>query len=328
MKKRILFHSGQVSERGTEVALLDYALGNAAVLGNESVCLFPRSKIVSPSMNERFKSLFDVRYYDDPGEWDGIAEELGADGFYSIRAGGGSGREELPSRVPSFIHCVFDTRTPYGTVCAAISPWLNKRYRTRLPVMPHIVERKSAERGDLRERLGIDRSATVFGCYGGAFSFSVEAARRAVRRVARQRPDIFFAFMNIVPFCDMANVRFLPGSTDADEKQRFINTCDAMLHGRREGETFGLSVAEFFISGKPVFTYMPIFDPRRRYDAAHLQMLGDAAITYRSAGELERLLRNFRKTTVSAEVARSRYLEPFSSRRVLGIFDELFASKL
>ena len=39
------------------------------------------------------------------------------------------------------------------------------------------------------------------------------------------------------------------------QKVKFINTCNAMLHARSLGESFGLSCAEFAIKNKPIFTY-------------------------------------------------------------------------
>lgn len=328
MRKRIVFNSGQVSERGTEVALFDYARSNEEILGNESICLFPRGKVFSETVNEKFNRRFNVHYFDDWREWDGLLRELGADGFYSIRYGGGQQSEELPSAVPSFIHCVFDTRRPYGTVYASISPWLNKKFRTSAPVMPHIVEKKSGAADNLRAGLGIPDSATVFGAYGGARSFSVGCARRAVFKAAAARKDLFFVFMNIEQFCESPRVLFLPGSTDIDQKQRFVNSCDAMLHARADGETFGLSVAEFFISGKPILSYDPRFDPRRKYDRAHLDMLGDECLRYSSTRQLLSLILGFRKRTVDHDSIVRTYLEPYSRERTMDTFDRLFAGRL
>jgi hypothetical protein len=52
------------------------------------------------------------------------------------------------------------------------------------------------------------------------------------------------------------------------------------------GETFGLSCLEFAMLGKPVLTYAG--SPER----AHLEILGDAAVTYQNAEELKQLLRH------------------------------------
>ena len=97
---------------------------------------------------------------------------------------------------------------------------------------------------DLRAELGIAADATVFGRHGGLHTFNIAAAKQAVADVSARRPDIVFVFMNTVRFCcDAApNVIHLPSSVDSERKSRFIRTCDAMLHARAEGETFGLSV--------------------------------------------------------------------------------------
>tara|TARA_B100000475_G_scaffold199621_1_gene182285 strand:+ start:4267 stop:4698 length:432 start_codon:yes stop_codon:yes gene_type:complete len=60
-------------------------------------------------------------------------------------------------------------------------------------------------------------------------------------------------------------------------KAIFFATCDAMLHARADGETFGLAVAEFSLRNKPVIT----FNGRRDgYARAHLDILSDKGIYY------------------------------------------------
>ena len=69
-------------------------------------------------------------------------------------------------------------------------------------------------------------------------------------------------------------------------KRLFLNSCDAMLHGRMRGETFGLSCLEFAIIGKPVLTYAG------SAERAHLEILGDTAVLYQNAQELCEFLRH------------------------------------
>ena len=38
------------------------------------------------------------------------------------------------------------------------------------------------------------------------------------------------------------------------EKSRFLYACDAMIHARADGETFGMAVAEFSVHNRPVLT--------------------------------------------------------------------------
>ena len=49
--------------------------------------------------------------------------------------------------------------------------------------------------------------------------------------------------------------KFIKGSFNKTQKVKFINSCDAMLHARSLGESFGLSCAEFAIKNKPILTY-------------------------------------------------------------------------
>ena len=117
----------------------------------------------------------------------------------------------------------------------------------------------------MREELGIPPDATVFGRHGGFDVFDIFEAQGAVLSVARARPDIYFLFLNTRPLvmdeygeADVArtpaNIIHLPATMEDDAKQRFIRTCDAMLHARRSGETFGLAIAEFSASNRPVLT--------------------------------------------------------------------------
>ena len=50
-------------------------------------------------------------------------------------------------------------------------------------------------------------------------------------------------------------------------KIKFINSCDAMLHGRSLGESFGIACGEFAIRNKPIFTY------NFSRDRAHIDLL-------------------------------------------------------
>ena len=86
----------------------------------------------------------------------------------------------------------------------------------------------------------------------------------------------------------LKNVHYLEPTIDPEQKAQFLATCDAMLHARWHGETFGLAVGEFSVLGKPVITFS---ESRER---AHLEMLGKQALLYRNVGELAGILREFR----------------------------------
>ena len=141
-------------------------------------------------------------------------------------------------------------------------------------------------------------------------------------KVARRRPDIHFVFLNTTlkpPYFRgfPPNIHFLPATSDPVERSRFINTCDAMLHARRVGETFGLACAEFSAHNKPVITWAG------SKCQAHIDILKGAAITYRNRSELTDILLKFRPdTTRSWDVV----TDAFSPQRVMRKFDEVFLS--
>ena len=132
----------------------------------------------------------------------------------------------------------------------------------------------------------VPKDAMVFGRHGGDDSFDIPWVQQAVVETAKERPDIWFLFMNTRPFAGadgLANIRFLPATADPFAKRKFLNSCDAMLHGRRRGETFGLSCLEFAVLGKPVLTF------KDSPEKAHLENLGESALHYRNASELKEL---------------------------------------
>ena len=143
-------------------------------------------------------------------------------------------------------------------------------------------------------------------------SFDIQFVKKTViPRVLETNPNVFFVFMNIEKFVEHPRVVFLPASTDPEEKTAFINSCDAMIHARRRGETFGLAVGEFSLRGKPVLTF------GRSRERAHLDALGETALVYRDAEELYRLIAEFDR---SAPSAKSAYRKHYASKPVMRQF--------
>jgi hypothetical protein len=87
-----------------------------------------------------------------------------------------------------------------------------------------------------------------------------------------------------------------------------------MLHARWHGETFGLAVGEFAVLGKPVITYG---GSRER---AHLEMLGEKALIYKSKEELLKVLREFRRRAIVG----TEYAEYADPKIVMEIFRKNF----
>lgn len=287
---KIAFHSNQLGLRGVEVALYDYALYNEEILGNKSLIISDANSDLQAL--EKFKNRFDVVLYQDFKEVQNHVDKQKIDIVYYQKAGNYDGK--LVTNAKSVVHSVFQLHQPHGEVYAYISKWLSQKMSAgNLPYVPYIVDiLKYDHNEDYRDFFGIPKDAIVFGYYGGSDSFNIDFAKRAVIEVAKKRNDIYFLFMNSEEFGEsLSNVLFLEGTTDFEKKIGFINTCDACLHARNGGESFGLTVAEFSSKNKPVITtsYCTV----ALNDLAHLDMLGEKAVIYNSYEDLVEILTNF-----------------------------------
>lgn len=286
---KIAFHSNQLGVRGTEIALYDYAYYNRYILGNESVIISDKNADLGAL--DKFKNEFEVFLYNDFREVEQFIKQNNIEGIYYQKSGQWDGK--LVPGIRNMVHTVFQFNQPHGDVYSFISPWLaEKMTGNRDNAVPYIVDiLKHDHEMNYRDVLGIPEEATVFGYYGGLTSFNIEFARQAVRDVAYNNPDVFFLFMNSETFCDLPNTIFIQPTTDYEKKIGFINTCDACIHARNGGESFGLTVAEFSIKNKPVIT--TTYCTEALCDMAHIEMLGDKAILYNNYEELVGILTNF-----------------------------------
>lgn len=281
---KIAFHSNQLSLRGTEIALYDYAHFNEELLGNSSIIVTPRH---SPGHNElsarRFASRFPVVGYDGLDELERVMAEHQIDTLYCIKSGSNDG--VVSRRVKTVVHAVFGYCEPHGDVYAYVSEWLSQYASGGVyPAVPHIVAPLPTV-GDLRHELGIPKDATVFGRHGGSDSFDIPFVHIVVHELAKQMDDLFFLFLGTDSFCPPhPRIIHIPPTADLIVKSKFISSCDAMLHARTSGETFGLAVAEFSALRKPIISYS------KSLERAHIEILGNDAYYYEDPATLAHLL--------------------------------------
>jgi len=294
-KTKIGFFIRHFTECGTEVSIYDYADHNETILGNESVILsFTKEahalygKPYNESVFEKFNKRFKVIQANNFDEIRNIVDREKINVYYTQVWGI---PEEHPygdiNNTKYFVHCVFDAVAPRGDIYVPISDQINKKNNTNFTVLPYMV-RVGTNAENLRTQLNIPKDAIVFGRHGGTTSFDIPIAREAVAEVARNNKHIYFIFLNTPAFCEpLPNVIHLPCEVDIEKKRTFINTCDAMIHGRTHGETFGLAIGEFAMCLKPVICCNQFLD------WAHLDILGDKAVIYNSKDELVNILTNF-----------------------------------
>ncbi len=268
---KIGFMSNQLDSRGTGNALYSYAHYNETILGNESYIYALAMGNHDQRMVNRFSRRFPFKvmylpYLDHPKDLDAL---------YHIKSGVDDGFNA--NGLPYLVHAVFDNQ-PHGTVYATVSPWMGERFQ--IPYVPHIVELADTS-DNWREDLKIPKDAVVFGRHGGYDSFDIPFVKNSISYYVEQNPNVYFLFMNTEKFVDHPQVIHTESTTNPLRKRIFINTCDAMIHARSRGETFGIAVGEFAIAGKPVITYS------ESHERAHLEELGHFALTYKDSASLE-----------------------------------------
>jgi len=309
---KLAFHSNQLQLRGTEIALYDYAHYAEKLLGYHSFIVSPKNGNHSEEAIAKFKARFEVFFYESIVELESILESKGATAMYAIKAGHKDGL--LPKGVKNWVHVVFRNCEPHGDVYAYISAWLAQD-QGGLPWVPHIVTRPHSTETNMREALHIPQDALVFGWYGGATTFDIAFVKRVLVSNARRSKQHYFIYMGanlfgigkdlyrkswqnkllaaLVPQRNLDNLIFLPPSSDLEHKQRFINSCDAMIHARAQGESFGLAIGEFSASNKPVICHDAVGKDNEK---AHLQILGDKGIYYHNAQQLKNIIMQFLPT--------------------------------
>lgn len=270
---KLLFHCEQLNYRGTTNSILEYARYNQEILGNESVIVYskdsPQGLDVGsePEVIEAVQKQFKTLTYTDNNDLNRIAEDY--DFFYSQRAGervdSHTKRENaVITSTKMGVHCVFQWHDPHGDVYAYISEWMahNVAHMYKAPLHPWVsyVVNLPNPTYDTRTHLGIPKDKFVIGRFGGYETFDLPFVHKTVQRIAEERDDIVFLFANTRPFCNHKNVMFMGPFLGQEQKSNYINACDAFIHGRRLGESFGLAIAESLFFNKPVLACDVGFD--------------------------------------------------------------------
>lgn len=310
--KKIALHAPILDDRGNGTGIQEYALALKHILGYDPVIVSSKESI---KVKERF-SEFDCVLYDNPNEFSNIIENKKIDIAYML-AGGGK-ESYTPTNCKTAIHCVFSMTEPHGDVYAGVSRWL-AAYFNHTAWVPYIINiPKTVD--TMRSELGIPSDAFVIGRLGGYKQFDVKIAHESIRKVLDRRSDLWAVFLNTMPFIDHPRVKYLPSNTDKLYRAKFINTCDAMIHARSDGETFGIAVGEFSSFNKPIFTYDADY---WWYMRAHLDILGEKALKYKNEKELTSYLLQIDKDYIR-DVEWDCYSENFSPKNVIDQFNKVF----
>lgn len=343
---KIIFYSNQLTERGTETALIDYAYACQNILKYTCILAFPKERIFDKERYFSLKKDFEILETTSICTLKTYITIHNVDLLYIISPGRSHDIADDITECKTFVHCVFSTARKHGTYYITIHDWVNKAFHTNYKVLPHIVKKINGIKTNLKNKLNIPENALVFGSYGGKDQFNIDFVKKTIKEIAISNPSIFFIFMNIRNFTEddsctkYKNIIFLEGSSNQRDKIEFINTCDAMIHARKDGETFGLSIAEFSVQNKPIITFNPGFlytikdnildflGKRRKYDRAHIMNLGKKGFYYKNKKTLKTLLIHFQKfvqVSKNDENYFDVFSQKFSPEKVINIFNKIIS---
>ena len=315
---KVGFYLRELNFRGIANSIFIYAKNNQTVLKNKSIIFYNSTALDNkPEAIKEFKKKFKTIKVSNLNELEKINKNLKLDYIYFQRDGA---KDELVNNSKNIIHAVFP-QNPFqyhGSNYAFISKWLSMTCsNNKFPFAPLPVQLLENNQ-NLRNKLKIPRNAKVFGYHGGETSFDLIFVRDAIKKVVQQNKNIYFLFMNIKKFFNHKKVIFLKGTFNQTQKVKFINTCDAMLHARSLGESFGLSCAEFAIKNKPILTYGYC---RQR---AHFEICKNNIIPYYSYRDLNTKIINFNK---NKKYNSGNLKNELSERKTIKIFKEILLNK-
>lgn len=317
---KILFHDNGLGIRGTTQALFDFAYYNETILGNESVIFYDSSHHSHcPEMVQKFREQFDAvhPYSGDFHErLDHICQNEHIEACYFIKSGLQDGKLSRTCR--NLVHAVFQDFDPHGDVYAYISQWLSAyRSNGHFPYVPFVVTLPEPDR-NLREQLAIPDDAFVFGRHGGVETFDIAFVKKGVANALKRHNRLYFLFLNTEKFIEHPRVIFLDSISNRVEKANFISSCDAMIHGRHRGESFGLAICEFLYFNKPVLSW------RGGIDQNHLSLLEhDQNLLYRDKEGLAKLIDNL-IDGAGEHKDFSRLVGQYSPQNVMSQFHDVF----
>lgn len=307
---KILFHTNQFGSRGTETAVFDYAHYNETLLGNESYIVAPDGSDMFSF--DKFRNRFNSRafVYSSLEQLQEVINVLHIDVVYWIKAGFNDGK--LLPGIKNVVHSVFNIKEPHGDVYAYVSKWLAEENKSSY--VPHIVQLPEVT-ANYRKHLGIPKDAFVIGRHGGYDQFDVPFLPNTLETFLNNNSNAYLLLMNTKPLGFQHDRYWDVGSTsDRENIAGYINTCDVMLHGRTDGESFGLAISEFLFQNKPVITYTNSRDKNQMY------LLKEHGYYYETPNELYSILTNFKRKDFDY----NKLVEDFSPDKVMQYFKNVF----
>jgi hypothetical protein len=178
------------SVRGTEISTYDYACANEDVLNNKSIIVIANRPDNNLEVIKKFASRFPVFFYNSTNavlEIETILSQNNCKILYTICYGERRVNEptlSINNLFKSAIHCVFSLADKHGDSYVPISKYLAEKYNM-IEYVPHIVNKPNIITIDFRKKIGIPKSALVFGRHGGQDTFDLYFVYLAIGNVSK-----------------------------------------------------------------------------------------------------------------------------------------------
>lgn len=297
---KITFFSPHLGLRGTEVMMYDYAFYGRQFFNWDVNILHNKNHPLNDSdAINKFKNQFDVfsidADIDDMHDCNSKVEHFlsnqvkQSDFFYMQKKGFNDGL--CPAGVKTCILCcgiVDPLKEKHGDSYAFVSNWLSDFCSDKkVPVVPAIIDLPDIDE-DMRKELNIPSNAIVFGRTGGLDTWNINFTNYVIARILSENKNVYFIFQNTPRIFNHPNVFYIQTAADSYFKTKFINTCDAFLHSRLEGESFGLACGEFSVRNKRVITY------GNSKERNHIEILKDKGLYYYNDQDLYKIIKDFK----------------------------------
>lgn len=311
----IIFHENRIGETGTSVALFDYAFYARELLKINPIILFPKNSNSDDICLEKFKKEFQIYHYEDKNEIQNFIDQNNIDFFYAIKFGFDD--RLYFKNCKNLVHVVFSCSETHGDKYAYVSEWLSFKHGG-CSFVPHMVNLPN-NNFDLRDELNIPKDSIVVGRYGGKDTFDIDFVKETIK----ENKNFYFLFANTPRFTDNKNCLFLDSVIDLNKKVKFINTCDAMIHARSYGETFGLAVLEFASKNKQIITYdnEELQNSHPLGGRNHFIYLKDNCYKFKNKDDLLSIFNNLQKNNPFDTTYLTEQFSPFN---VMKKFKEVF----
>jgi len=282
---KILLHTNSLNERGTTVAVLDYArilkdLGHEPVIGFDASEPTNNEKIISDA-DQQYELSGYLNFSERVTEW-----KKSCDVAYFIKYGHNDGK--LIPGIQNIVHAVFQSYDPHGDRYIYVSEWLAQRMRISnlrsifrlspraldslrkdtFDYLPHVVKLPEVEK-TMRENWSFPPDARIGGRHGGFDTFDITWVHRVIVEMLEEDANLYFVFVNTRKFLEHPRVKYLPTLTTRIETSSYLHSLDFYLHARARGETFGLSLMEAMNCKIPVYSYSGGVDQNHSHILRH-----------------------------------------------------------